>query len=169
MVITINIIMSKSDPAEYFLKKKLTEEQAHASFMEKPPSVLKDQEEIHDIMQVQEVTKVSVSSEIAQVFDENPNDGIKLPNVTNIIASKCSSEVSIINVKHEDEDDNSTNKSKLMDLLVASKGGSVLATLELDTIIRTMKAKEGEIIDPCEEYTSCENMCSPQVAQYVPY
>jgi hypothetical protein len=157
---------SDSDPAEYFLNKKLSEQQAHANFMAQPPKVLREQQDfMNEIAKVNEPIKVSVNNDIAKVFDEPQSKPIQHPNVTYRTASTCSSDVPIINrAQGDDDDDNNKNTTKMIELMTASSNGSILATLELNTIIRTTKAKSGEVMELDTPYTTCVNAYTPHIA-----
>lgn len=157
-----------SDPAEYFLNTKLSEAQAHARFSKLPPNVLKDQKDFtNEITKVQEKPNQSINQHIAQISSEAKPSITKLENVNYAAATKCSNDVPAINQTHkkDEDDDNSTNINKLMDLMMSCLNGSVLAQIELSTLIRKMKPAPGEIIDHDIAYETCNgNDCSPHVS-----
>ena len=157
-----------SAPAEYFLNTKLSEQQAHAEFSKIPPNNLKDQKNFTDeIATIKNPTISCVNDKIIQTFDDQQDNQSKRQNIVLTKASTCSEDIPIINHSNNDnDDDNNTNATKLMDLLISSINGSVLSTLELNTIIRKMNMKkaDGEIIDQDVPYESCSNMCVPQMS-----
>jgi hypothetical protein len=143
-----------SDPASYFLNTKLSEQEAHARFMKQTPIVFKEHQNF-----MHTVTALPEAKIDKPVTNETPSEQSKTDKLENVIHkattySDCVPAINFTHKKNDDDDDNNANTTKLLDLLVSSQNGSILATIELNTIIAKMKKAEGEIMDPidCNNY-----------------
>lgn len=151
-----------SDPASYFLgNRKLSEAQAHASFMNQTPNVLNDQKKfINEVTKMPDLSKGQpINNDMMSMLQSEPQTNNKKINIPIATASMCSEYIPVINHinnKDNDDDDNSSNSTKLIDLLVSSLNGSVLATLELSEILAKMKSTSGEMFDTsnCNDHTN---------------
>ena len=157
-----------SDPASYFLgNRKLSEAQAHASFMNQTPNVLNDQKKfINDITKMPDLSKGQpINNAMLNMLQDEPQKNNKKINASIATASMCSEYIPVINhINNKDhDDDNSSNTTKLIDLLVSSLNGSVLATLELSEILAKTKSTSGEVFDTsnCNDHTNYQ-MCELQ-------
>jgi hypothetical protein len=152
-----------SDPASYFLNTKLSEQEAHTRFMNQTPIVFQEHQNF-----MHNVTALPEAKSDKSVTDNIPTERSKTSTPENIIHkattySDCVPAINFTFKRNDDkDDDNNANTTKLLDLLVSSQNGSVLATIELNTIIAKMKKAEGEIMDPidCNNYINdyeCNN------------
>ena len=169
---------NNDDPvASYFLNTKLSEQEAHARFMDSTPSVFNEHKNFTNTVTTVPETKVGekpINNGIDISTDQQPQTNkLKDPNVQKATTySDCVPAINFTHKRNDDnDDDDSVNMTKLLDLLVSCANGSILATLELNTIIAKMKKAEGEIMDPidCNNYINdyeCNNarmceMCNP--------